>query len=315
MPIRFYCKRCHQILGIASRKAGSEVECPKCGRTQTVPSEEAAEASMVMDKFSKTQQTPEDPASLIVYDDEPAVIKTPRKREKKKAADDRSGKSVEPQPAAEEPSSVGNAKPLPSGMILFPRRSLYVQGLLFLVLAATAFAAGYFIGRGDASPEVQPAQVAQAKQRMQISGKLVFDPGTGRIDGDENAVIIALPDNKLPETRLSSKGLRPHDSPPADTHRSVKAIVEFGGAYCRADASGGFSMVVPSEGTYRLLIVSRHATRPKDVELDEAQLVEMEEYFARAENLIGRKKYRWTSEEVNTRLRPIEINFGQSGVE
>ena len=315
MPIRFYCNRCHQILGIASRKAGSEIECPKCGRAQTVPNEEAAAASIVMDKFSKTQQTPEDPANLIVYDDKPAVIETPREREKKKAASDQSEGSVKRHSAVEEPLSAGYAKPLPSGMILFPRRSLYVQGLLFLMLAAVAFAAGYFIGRGDVNYEVRVVEEELDKERMEIRGKLVFDPGTDRIAGDENAVVIALPSDKLPETRFSSGGLRPQDSPPAVTHRSIEAIVEFGGAYCRADASGDFSMFVPTMGTYRLLIVSRHATRPKGVELDEAHLIEMEEYFSRAENLIGRKKYRWSSEEVNTGFRPVEINFGQSGVE
>ena len=315
MPIRFYCNRCHQLLGIASRKAGSEIECPKCGRSQIVPNEEAAAASMVLDKFAKTLQTPEDPANLIVYDDEPAVIETPREKGKKKADSALAEESVEQHSAIEESPSVGYAEPLPSGMILFPRRSLYVQGLLFLVLAAVAFAAGYFIGRGDANYEFRAAEEGLAKQRMQISGKLVYDPGTGMFASDENAVIIALPADVLPETRLSPSGLRPQDRPPADTHRSVKAIVEFGGAYCRADASGDFSMVVPNMGTYRLLIVSCHTTRPKDAELDEAHLVEMEEYFSRVESLIGPKKYHWTSEEINTRFRPIEINFGQSGKE
>ena len=48
MPIRFYCQRCRQLLSIATRKSGTEIECPKCGLPQQVPSEEAAQAAMAM---------------------------------------------------------------------------------------------------------------------------------------------------------------------------------------------------------------------------------------------------------------------------
>ena len=37
MPIRFYCPFCDQLLGIASRKAGSAIECPGCKGQVGVP--------------------------------------------------------------------------------------------------------------------------------------------------------------------------------------------------------------------------------------------------------------------------------------
>ena len=37
MPIRFYCPFCDQLLGIASRKAGSAIECPRCKGRVGVP--------------------------------------------------------------------------------------------------------------------------------------------------------------------------------------------------------------------------------------------------------------------------------------
>ena len=40
MPIRFRCSRCHRLLGIARRKAGSETRCPHCGATIMVPRED-----------------------------------------------------------------------------------------------------------------------------------------------------------------------------------------------------------------------------------------------------------------------------------
>ena len=37
MPIRFYCPFCDQLLGIASRKAGSPIDCPRCKGRVGVP--------------------------------------------------------------------------------------------------------------------------------------------------------------------------------------------------------------------------------------------------------------------------------------
>lgn len=37
MPIRFRCPQCDRLLGIAKRKAGTQTECPQCGKMVTVP--------------------------------------------------------------------------------------------------------------------------------------------------------------------------------------------------------------------------------------------------------------------------------------
>jgi hypothetical protein len=42
MPIRFRCQYCHQLLGIARRKAGSTVHCPTCNASLLVPGEDEA---------------------------------------------------------------------------------------------------------------------------------------------------------------------------------------------------------------------------------------------------------------------------------
>src|SRR5262245_37585654 len=43
MPIRFRCSYCNRLLGIATRKAGTETTCPHCGYTITVPVPQEAE--------------------------------------------------------------------------------------------------------------------------------------------------------------------------------------------------------------------------------------------------------------------------------
>src|SRR5262249_11509480 len=41
MPIRFRCQYCNQLMGIARRKAGTEVECPTCKGKVIVPQSSA----------------------------------------------------------------------------------------------------------------------------------------------------------------------------------------------------------------------------------------------------------------------------------
>jgi biopolymer transport protein ExbD len=41
MPVRFRCKHCHQLLGIARRKIGTEVRCPECRKMVLVPAVDA----------------------------------------------------------------------------------------------------------------------------------------------------------------------------------------------------------------------------------------------------------------------------------
>src|SRR5207248_11063660 len=43
MPIRFRCAYCNQLMGIARRKAGTVVRCPKCAGQVVVPQPEGPE--------------------------------------------------------------------------------------------------------------------------------------------------------------------------------------------------------------------------------------------------------------------------------
>ena len=306
MPIRFYCKRCNQLLGIASRKAGSEIQCPKCGVSQVVPGEEAAAAAMAMNRFAGSATAVDNSEDLVVYDDRPAAIETaPRPRTEAVAAPTPTS-SAEPEPG----------QPVPRGLILFPRRTLYVQALLFLVLAVVALTLGYLIGRGDADYQLQVEQEEAARERVPIRGELVCKSADGQVIGDENAVIIVLPEGKLPEQKLSFRNIRPRDPMPNPVPdpppKNVRLIRELGGQYVRADAKGDFFTVLPDQGAYRILIVSGHAERPGAADIDEIDLNEIGDYFEMPEHLIGRQQYRWMKDEINVGFNPIEIEFDRT---
>lgn len=309
MPIRFNCKRCHQLLGIAGRKAGNEIECPKCGCSQVVPNQEAALAAMAMDQYARNHEADEGTSSLMVYDDQPAPIEAPRSARPPEAAAS-TATSTGAAPSAARPEAE-RGRPVPSGMILYSRRTLYVQGALLLIFFTVGFGSGYLIGRGGAEERRRKEQAA--KERILVEGTLIYDRGAGLPSGDENAVVIALPAGKSPPKKISFQGVRPQVAP-IESDKAVRMIRELGGEYARADASGEYSMVVPDRGKYHLLIISNHATRPEGADLDEADRVEMQRYFSKAELVIRRQKYRWWSREIN-RHDTIDYDFGRDGQE
>jgi hypothetical protein len=45
MPIRFRCKYCHQLLGIARRKSGKTIQCPTCHGKLNVPVQVAVDTA------------------------------------------------------------------------------------------------------------------------------------------------------------------------------------------------------------------------------------------------------------------------------
>lgn len=372
MLIRFYCKRCKQLLGIASQKAGVEINCPRCGHIQFAaqekqplveggggiveggPKPEGAFrfsqltgqltdqriADVVVDPEFQGEPAAKDslaPDEVVEVDcvtpldespssDSGAGIANPEAgaepaAERRDVAagvsrDEGSSRIQQREPEPLVSSAAGHSSSLvPSDMILFPRRMLYVQAILYPAVAVVALVAGYFIGRGGATDAARSGQKAAAGDRVPVEGKVVYDPGTGIPVGDEGAVVIVLPSGKVPTSRLLAEAIRPSDSPLPESHRTLSMIRDLGGGYARADASGQFSFFLPDRGKYRVLVVSRHATRPRAAKVGETDQTEMGKYFEQPSQLLRDCKYRWTSETIDLGMKPVDVDFGKDGQE
>ena len=311
MPIRFRCKKCRQILGIATRKAGTEIGCPKCGVSQVVPSEEAALAALAMDQFATPPETAGAFSELVVYDDEPKVIESPRFHRGKTAGTPRRGTSDSSDTIVPLPG-----EPVPCDMILYSRRTLYTHGVLFAVLTVAAFALGYLIGRTAKVSEVQQEQAEAARQAVTIEGTLTYQTGGGTVQADQDAVIIVLPETKKPwEKKILVQDIGPGSPLPGEEPDKVPAAVreigKLGGAYARADDKGEFSVVVPDQGDYFVLLISAHARRPPRSQIHQLHLERLGYYFTMPEGLIGTYAYDWKPTLVNVGLNPIKHTFGE----
>jgi DNA-directed RNA polymerase subunit RPC12/RpoP len=123
--VRFICPTCRQLLGISVRKAGAQVNCPKCHSAIIVPpadsgsvetEADSAHGDAVWAEGGTAEKLPSTapPLSGLVR----AATEWPR-----------------------EPSDGAQ-------FIRLPRRVLYLQAILLAVVALLAFAAGYLIGSG-----------------------------------------------------------------------------------------------------------------------------------------------------------------------
>ncbi len=182
MPIRFRCPHCTRLLGIARRKAGTQTNCPQCGRPLTVPTEDGPGEPLDLDELdvlingtAHAEAHPVEPAApAAVQELPPAPVVTtapaparPAPRQHRKPAEDPPlfeedvdallgiTRHAEPTEPAEPPGRKGKAKPV-SGMdalslddhaghlVLSPQKAtLLVVAVVLLI--GLAFAAGYLL--------------------------------------------------------------------------------------------------------------------------------------------------------------------------
>ena len=140
MPIRFRCKSCNQLLGIARRKTGTWVSCPTCRSNVLVPA---------ADEPDPAPPSPASPAGLFDRDDfemimaggnGPAPVSMPPLAGGAVATPPPLGRPAPPLP------SMSISDPAPAGLVLSPGRATLLTVVLILLLA-TSFVAGLLVGR------------------------------------------------------------------------------------------------------------------------------------------------------------------------
>jgi len=153
---------------------------------------------------------------------------------------------------------------------------LYVEAVLYVTIALSAFGLGYLAGRGGwRAVATEDADV----QRVAVEGKVLLLLCTGAEQGDEAAVVIVLPADKSPTRRLPIAGLQPSDPPPIAGDATSAALAELGGGAVRTDASGNFKLFVPAVGSYRILVILPHAAAKPAEPFEQPDSSELGRYF------------------------------------
>jgi hypothetical protein len=300
MPIRFACPRCKQLLGVAVRKAGTQVTCPKCKSAIAVPTaDEAAtgsflashpiepnptEAPDVMSRFA-TPEIEETLNSLIVYDrpaDGTSAARTTR-GDARDADDERR-------------------------LLLIPRKVVYFQAGLLALVALLFFVAGWWIG-GGSSPSSPQADSARAPGHASLDVLLHYQGADGQLRPDEGAVVLVLPADKRVTDKFSAAELDPKSPPPNAASPITVKLNLLGAAYGRTNASGKLAgLVTPAAGKHHVLLLSNHARRTGEPR--PADLAALGTYLEGAAELLADRQYRLTSEELSGAMS-MAHDFGE----
>ncbi|MFM7149206.1 MAG: hypothetical protein ACKO23_05145 [Gemmataceae bacterium] len=152
MPIRFRCHYCHQLLGIARRKAGSMVRCPTCQNELTVPSSSGSHHSEPVVQPSETRPSSRKEPGLFDRDDfddllRPGQPPYPSNPFPLGGPPSSSGAFSLPHPDGPASSPEGS-EPSPAArtFLLTPLRTALLVAAV-LVLMGIAFALGLLVGR------------------------------------------------------------------------------------------------------------------------------------------------------------------------
>lgn len=199
---------------------------------------------------------------------------------------------------------------------------------LFVVTAITSFVAGSFFARApgsskanstsatnENSPEnpLAPAINNEVGPVQSISGTITFADGSGASKPDSEALILLLPTANASGLKLDARPLR--DLRKSTSKEAVEAALRvLGATITRAADDGTFSIERRHSGAVKLIVVSRHSSRPASEAVPPPVATSLAEWFESPSHLTGRLS---VQEEVLPAAKegasgpPVEIAFGK----
>ncbi len=177
------------------------------------------------------------------------------------------------------------------------RLTIFLQGVLLAATAVVFFVAGMVIGRSTAPTSGR----SEVRGPAEVEGQVWYE-SQGRRRVDAGAVVMLLPADFQPDSKLSPEGLRPKDAPVSTLHPSVEAIHRWGGDVIRADTAGRFRLRVPRGGSFFFLVMSAHVARG-DERPALKDLAQIGRFFLPAVDLLADQAYRWQRLELSGKRR------------
>jgi len=289
------------MLGIARRKAGAVISCPRCSYPATVPAEEGEPAR---------------PAAVGRSLGRPAFERGDFDRWIGGRPPGSSGGAT--MLANPPTTSLPDISESHTGLLETHRDRLQrastapvidvrLAAAIILGLGLLTFGGGFYLGRNTAltratSPTVPNGDAAKAApgnresspaadSKFVLTGVVEYRSGVGRPVPDAGARILAFPTNQQqkPLKKLTSGGLKPGDEKGTD-QLGLEGLTKLGGVATTADDKGHYSLPLPKEGAYWVLVLSKNVSRPGPLTL-QVEEQKLHTYFADVPSLLGDKEF------------------------
>lgn len=185
------------------------------------------------------------------------------------------------------------------GQVRLSRWVVYVQAALLGVVAATFFLFGLMVGNFTSSGKTQPDNVIAAR----VTGKVFYQSGEQQY-GDEGAVVLLLPVDRVPAERIDPTELSPK-SFEALNNRARELIESVGGAVVRVEADGSYQASVKGPGKFWMLTISKSRSENQSHQLTKEQLANLGSYVYPLRNLTDGQAYQYREFTVSSSTRDI----------
>ena len=176
--------------------------------------------------------------------------------------------------------------------VLVSRTLLYLQAALMLAGVLLLGWGGYYLGSRSSAPAVELEE-----GQVLLAGTVLYWDKDQQVVPDQGAVVLLLPTQRHPLSPLSARVFQPGQQPRANDPNLLK-LEEWGGAVARVDPAGNYRLAVPAPGNYWVLILSRHARRPRNQPVEKQTMDRLQQWFSPAGVLLGRSKYLLQQVEV-----------------
>lgn len=210
-----------------------------------------------------------------------------------------------------------------------PDRSRQAGAWLLSVLftATISFTGGYMVAHlqraatseagatDEMFPEEHPAGAVVKKNvesAQSLSGKVMYLEGNAEPKADSGAFVLLVPSSNAAGLRLDAGPLR--DLQPSAAKTAIEAALSvLNASVSRADNDGLFTLERRHGGPTKLIVISRHASRPESEPVSPAAAKTLAEWFDSPTQLIGRLRVQQRTVPVldDSHVAPIEITFGK----
>ena len=295
MPIKFKCPSCDQMLGIARRKSGSVISCPRCSYPATVPQNEGEVArpaavgrSSMRPAFERgdfdrwiggrppgggTALANPPAAFSSLSETHTGLLDAHRERSKRESS------------APVIDIRLAIALILGGGLLAFGGGFWMGRDSAFTKAVATSTPAVNENAKAGAKPD---AAGAAATSKYVLTGVIEMR-GAGKTVPDAGARILAFPTGQKPLKKVNAGGLPPGEEKGTD-QTGIEDLRKIGGVATTADDKGRYSLPLPKEGKYWVLVISKNVTRPGPLMLHEDERG-LHQYFADVASLVGNKDF------------------------
>ena len=254
----------------------------------------------------------------------PQIIPEPVDRELSSALEELAGTAASAQTLSKTPVT---------------RRSrLLLRSLASLALCVCGTIVGYVWGRSGV-PDIQesaassvknettpaPGNAAQQAERVPlgrlsaVTGIIRYTDGSGELKPDAGSLILLLPAGNRSGLRLDARPLREGPSGPAKDAVEA-ALIVLGATITRAADDGSFSVPRCHSGEMKLLVISRHSSRPDSEPVAPELIEQLTQWFDSPTHITGRLAVQQASisalsDTDKSATGSNEIRFGQASVQ